>query len=289
MGWIGLSLLSAAFVASSDAVIKRATHQLDAYTLSWGLTLIAAAVLWPVVVLRGEMPPFGPTALGILAGSAVLNILRQVLIVKSLEATDLSIVGPLMGTTPMFLLLVAPVMLGETASWQGAAGVVVTVAGSYVLCVDHREMGMLRPIRAFLAERGPRLVLMAAAVSALTATLDKIGLLRTSPAAWSAALLTAIALGLTPMALKGQHRRGGLHSPFAWGLMGLAGILLAAGSLSLMFALELGLAAYVIALKRVSGPMSVLLGRAAFREGYFTRRLIGSAIIMGGVLLIALG
>jgi drug/metabolite transporter (DMT)-like permease len=288
VGWIALSLLSAAFVASGDAVIKRATHQLDAYALSWGLSVVAAALLWPVVLVRGELPPFGPMVLGILAGSAVLNILRQVLIVKSLETADLSIVGPLLGTTPMFLLLVSPVLLGETASWIGGAGVVVTVAGSYVLCMNHGENGILRPFRAFIAERGPRLVLMAAAVSALTAAMDKTGLLRTSPLAWSAAIMSAIALGLTPVALSAPHRRRGLRSRSAWSLMAIAGTLLAAGSLSLMLALEIGLAAYVIALKRVSGPLSVLLGRAAFQEGFFVRRLIGSAIIVGGVLLIAL-
>ncbi len=56
---------------------------------------------------------------------------------------------------------------------------------------------------------------------------------------------------------------------------------------SQMTALSLTLVAYVIAIKRTSAVFSVILGWAIFRERGFKARLLGSSIMLLGVIAIA--
>lgn len=290
MGWIALSLLSATLFAFSEAVIKRVTSEVDVYAITWGSSLVAAAALWPVVLHRGDLPGIGSMVLFIFSLSVLLNLLLRVLMIRGLGETDLSVAGPLLGTTPMFLLIISPFVLGETPSLTGAAGVLVIVSGSYFLYMDLEDRSFLAPFRAIVADHGPRLILFAAIVGAFAASIDKIGVLRTSPPFWSAAVMTAIAAALTPMVVFGkEERRSGLRRGSVLMLLGVSGLLVAGASLSLMFAFELGLAAYVVALKRVSGPITVFLGRATFHEAGFRQRLIGSLVILAGVVLVSAG
>lgn len=290
MGWVALSLLSATLFAFGEAAVKRLTTEIDVYAIAWVSSLVAGAALWPVAVQSGDLPAIGTTVLMVFSLSVLLNLLLRVLMIRGLGETDLSVAGPLLGTTPMFLLIISPFVLGEIPSLLGAVGVLVIVSGSYVLYLDVEDRTFLAPLRAILADHGARLILLAAIVGAFAGSVDKIGVLRTSPALWSAAVMTAIAVGLTPLMLWGSgNRRAGLRNGSVLALLAVAGLLAAGASLSLMFAFEIGMAAYVVALKRVSGPITVFLGRASFHEGGFRQRLMGSLVILAGVVLVSLG
>jgi uncharacterized membrane protein len=53
-----------------------------------------------------------------------------------------------------------------------------------------------------------------------------------------------------------------------------------------MTALSLTLAAYVVAMKRMSGVFSVFLGNIFLKEANLRQRLLGSFVMLLGVLLI---
>ncbi len=190
--------------------------------------------------------------------------------------------------TPLFLLLTSPLLLGESPSPLGMAGVLLIVLGSYLLNIHHRSRGYLAPFRALLSEPGPRLMLLVALLWSITANVDKIGLQHSSPMFYGFAINAFLALALLPLALRRLRLTGqGLRADFG-NLLAIGG----AGGLTIvcqMAALNLAIVPYVIAIKRTSTIMSVLWGALLFKEANLRERLLGTVVMVGGVLLIVLG
>lgn len=63
----------------------------------------------------------------------------------------------------------------------GLIGVVLIVIGSYVLNIKRRNAGYLALFKAMLEQRWPRLMLYAAFILSITSSIDKIGVLNSSP------------------------------------------------------------------------------------------------------------
>jgi drug/metabolite transporter (DMT)-like permease len=161
------------------------------------------------------------------------------------------------------------------------------VAGAYRLKAGESKAGLLAPLRALLAERGPRLMLLVAFIWSVSANFDKIGARNSSPLLWATALNMFIAAALLPLVL--HRRRGkrllpdGLKGLF---LIGTAGGL---GSICQMTAITLTLVPYVIAIKRTSILMSSLWGHLRLGETGLRERLPATLMMSVGVALLIIG
>ena len=295
MGWFTLALLTGGLVALRDALLKGgATGSADEYTTIFTLST-TTAVLLGVVLLAVGVPPAGAGLTIAILGSAVPNVLAYLLLVRSLRLSDLSLVAPLMGLTPLFLLVTSPLILGERAAPLGLLGVLLIVIGAYVLNVEDIRHGVLAPFRALLRDRGARIMLGVAFLWSISANFDKIGVQATSPIAWPVVVHGFIALALGPVVLARRVERGRARSDrvvpprgSAPILMLLAGLVNALAMIAQMTALTLTLVPYVIALKRTSVLFSVGLGRLLFGEGHIRARAFGASIILAGVIVFAL-
>jgi len=286
MLWVALALLTAAFESAKDVLSKLRLRQADEYLVAWAWRCFALPFLLPPLLL---FPPPRPDAefWGALLVSGALNTVSAVLYMQALKASELSLTVPMIAFSPLFLLLTSPLMLGEAPGWSGVAGVLLIVAGSYRLGSAPGRRGLFAPLRALLAERGPRRMLLVALIWSVSANVDKIGVLHSSPLCWAAALNAFIALALLPAVL--LRSRGGRLLP-----QGLPGLLLigAAGGLGSacqMTALSLTLVPYVIAIKRSSIVMSSLWGHLRLGEAGMRRRLPAALLMLAGVVLITLG
>jgi uncharacterized membrane protein len=221
-----------------------------------------------------------------LLGSTMLNTLAISLYARALHASDLSTTVPMLAFSPLFLLVTAPLILGEFPTFWGLVGVLLVVLGSYVLNIRAYQQGLLAPYRALLRERGPQLMLVVAFIWSIAATIDKIGILQSAPIFWVTAVNGAMALALTPLMLRtpacvSHIRRAG---PFLL----LMGIFSALALVAQMHAISLTLVPYVIAIKRSSILMSVVFGTLLFHEVGLQERLAGVVIMLAGVLCITL-
>lgn len=287
MEWAVLALLSAVCTALTDATVKRAMRRVDEYTAAWVVSTVAAVILWPTTPWN-RLPPMDAKLLLVLLVSGVLNTSIYVLVAKGVRHADLSIAAPLFGLTPAFMLVTSPLLLGEVPSLLGGSGVLVVVIGSYLLGWHGQSTGMFAPIKSLLTQPGPRYMLGAAVAGSFAAVIDKGGVKATSPAFWAASVNSMVAVGCTFFVLA-RHRTAALRNAHAAGvLLSVGGCLTAVATVSQMSALHLGLATYVIAIKKVHGPISVVLGYLGFGEIEFRRRLLASFIILVGVSIILL-
>jgi drug/metabolite transporter (DMT)-like permease len=180
-------------------------------------------------------------------------------------------------------------LLGEVPTAFGMAGVLLILAGSYIV-VDTAP-GQ-RPGGAFLrffSDRGVQLRLAALACSATEAVFLKHAILRGSPEVaflcWSVLGLPVAAAGVLILRRDAigeellrfrRHWRTYFWLAFATGLMQLATLLT-------FGALQVG---YSLALFQLSTLISVFLGSRYFGERDIRRRLLGAGVMVAGAILI---
>lgn len=283
--WIILSFLTAVCEALKDGLCKKSLKSFDVFTIAWVWKVFSLPFIFPLFFFApvpGSLPVEFWVALLVGGG---LNILATLLYIRAINLSDLSITLPLLSFTPVFLLLTSPVMVGDVPTLPGYAGVFFIFAGSYLLGIKDRST-MLSPLLAIIREPGARLMLVVALIWSVAANMDKIGVMSTNPFFWAACVQSFISLGLTIVlffnraALKGRIS-GNLK------VLLLIGFFTGAGFVFQMSAIQIGLVPYVIAIKRTSIIMGVLIGGLYFMEKDLKTRMTAAAVMLIGVFLIA--
>ncbi len=285
MAWLLFACLTACFESFKDVTMKHSLRDAPASLVAWSwvffsLPFLALALLQqPPVVLGGAFWLA-------LATSGSLNILAISLYAHALKHSDLSVTLPMIAFSPLFLLVSGPIIVGEFPSAGGVVGVLLVVAGSYLLNIRERRQGYLAPYKALLRERGPQFMLGVALIWGVAATIDKVGVQNSSPVFWIASSNTVVSLGLTPLLLRsGANIR---HLRVAWPYLLIIGFFAGLALMFQMMAIELTLVAYVISVKRLSIMLGVLSGFLLFREQNIRARLAGVSVMLLGVVCITL-
>lgn len=287
MGWAILSFLTAFFRSLADVFSKIGLQRADLYVVSWSIRAFSLPVLLPILFFI-EIPSVDLPFFGALIVGSGLNVLTTILYMRAIKDADLSLTVPMVSFTPVFLLITSPLMLGEFPDLFGLIGVLFVVGGSYFLQIQKAHTDPLGPFKALWNEKGPRLMLMNAAIWSVTANVDKIGIEHSSPFFWVVVTHTGITIGLLPIMLKrSPHRVHELKGKF--GSLFPIGLVTSIALICQMAALTMTLVVHVITIKRISTVLSVIWGGALFKEKGFGQRIGGVSIMLLGVFLITLG
>jgi drug/metabolite transporter (DMT)-like permease len=283
--WILLGFLTALFTSLQEIVTKRIAGKIDPYVIAWGW-LFFSLPFYLLVILREPLPAIGPHFWKAVAVSTVILTVAAVYYVKAIEISDLSLCVPMLAFTPLFLLATSPVLVGEFPAPLGLLGVLVIVAGSYMLNLQDRRKGWLQPFKDLWINKGPRYMLIVAFLFSIGANIDKIGVVNSSPVVWIFALNASVTLALTAVMLKrSKDIFRQVRSQFGW--LFLAGFYNGTAILFQMFAIEMTIVPYLIAVKRTSALMTALYGLIILKEKGFKERLAGAFLMVLGVYLIA--
>jgi uncharacterized membrane protein len=286
MTWFVLSFLTALCESLKDVFSKKGLANVDEFVIAWALRFFALPFLLPMLFFV-KIPALGKQFWPALLIGGSLNVVTTILYMKAIKQSALSLTVPMVAFTPLFILVTSPLIVGEWPNFWGVLGVLLIVAGSYVLNLGERQRGCLAPFRALLQERGPRLMLITAFLWSITANFDKIGVRNSSPLFWSITLAAFAVLVLFPVMLY-QSQRAIKQIPMRLRALLPIGFFGAMTAILQMTAISLTLVAYVIAIKRTSAVMSVVWGHLIFKEKGVKERLVGAGIMVVGVLLISL-
>ena len=284
--WFPLALLCALSLATSDALVKKALTGHDDVLILWLRLVVALPFLLStllVIPLPTLYPGFWPAVLTALP----LEMLAAVLYVRALKLSPLGLTLPFLALTPVFLLVIPWLLLGERIAPAGVAGILCIAAGSYTLNLKEVRQGFLAPFRAIRREPGSRMMIAVAFIFSFTSTLGKQAIACSSPLFFAALYFSLLVLAFAPIALwRGRRelaahsRREALRATF------LPGISYAVSIACHMLALSLTKVAYMISVKRLSLLFGVLYGHYLFREESLRERLLGTALMLAGVVLI---
>ncbi len=286
MLWVPFAILTAFFESLKDVFSKKSLATLDVYLVAWSANVFAIAFLIPILLFIGIPTIQSPFWLALLIGGT-LNVIAFILYIQAIKIADLSITVPLVTLTPLFMLVTSPLIVQESATAADIIGIFLIVVGSYVLNLQERKYGYFAPLKAIWQNKGSRLMFVVAFIWSITSNFDKIGVVNSSPMFWSTALYGFLAIAMLPIVWvrSRQHLPAILSNRRELATIGLFHAL---GISFQMAAVGHTLVTQVIAVKRTSALMSVLLGHLLFREKGLRERLAGAAIMVAGVVVMTL-
>lgn len=279
--WVWLALGSALSLSLSDVAAKKALRSADPWVVAWIKLAGATLVTFPLFFFTPWPDPW--PFLGIVALAVPLELAALYGYHRAIARSPLSMTVPMLAFTPVFLLGVGWVFLGEAPGWHGAAGVLLVAVGAYLL--PGAEGGVLAPLRAIWREPGARTMLLVAFVYAFTATLGKMAVGMAHPLFFGAFYPLVLATALTPAVLTARRRAAltGLSPRLVLSL----GVAYGAMIVFHFSAIVRAPAAFMIAVKRTSLLFAVLWGRLVFHEQFSHRRVLGAALMLAGVFVLA--
>ncbi|MBK1644327.1 EamA family transporter [Thiocapsa imhoffii] len=289
MDWVSLSLLCAFSLASADAATKAWLQGFAARELVVVRFGVVGLLMAPLLLGMPPIKSLDPAFWLWIAALIPLEIAAMLLYMAAIRDHPLSLTLPYLAFTPVLVMLVAWLLLGETVTARGAVGILAVVAGAWLLnCQQVRlndRRSWLHPFRAMLAAPGSRMMLLVAAIYAVTATLGKGAMRYLEPAYFGAFYFALLGLAVGVLIVLPRPRI----------LLKLASrpapVLLVAALMAVMvythfLALQEVEAAYMIAVKRTSLLFGILYGALLFREPGLAAHLPAGLLMVGGVTLI---
>ena len=217
--------------------------------------------------------------------SFLINVVAFNLFFKALSESSLSLTMPFTAFTPLFLIPIAFFLLGELPDIKGISGILLIIVGAYGL---HSGLGnFFGPFRNFYINKGTRHMMIVAVMWSVTATLEKIAILSSSPEFYAVTINFLLSAAYGPY-IYFFHREHARSIPKNFGKLSLIGLISGAMALFQFTALKFLFVSYVIAFKRAGAIVSVVLGFVLFQERNFLKNLIFTSLMVVGVVLIML-
>lgn len=271
-----LVLCSAGLHASWNLIVKGEDDKLFS---GWLTVLTPSLLLSPVLLVTG-LPP--PEAWPILLGSAVIHTGYMIALTQAYVHGDLSVVYPVArGLAPILVAVGAPLFLGERLSPTAILGIVLVGGGIAWLGISAR--------RSSASFAGLAWAVATSVFIASYSIVDKVGVSRTNPVSYIIVLMGANAVFMTPVVLwRRDTRRLVAVWRRRWGSAILGGLLSITAYLLVLIAMRLTQVSYIAALRESSVVLAALLGWRVLREPYGGRRILASAVVALGLVLLVL-
>ncbi len=287
--WVILSFVSAFSLATSDALTKKALRLDNEYLVAW-LRLVFSLPPLVLLLLFIPVPDLDRTFYLSFFCALPLEILALILYIKALRISPMSLTLPFLSLTPIFLIVFSRVIVGESVSLKGAAGIILIATGGYSLNITSVRKGFLAPVKAIARERGSVYMIIVAMIYSITSSLGKLAIEHSSPLFFGSTYFIAVTLCFTPLVcINLDNRPVGRVLRSEIGSAILPGLFFSAMIVSHMLAMSLARVAYMIAIKRSSLIIGSIYGFVFFRERNIRERLFGAALMFAGFVLIVGG
>lgn len=288
MDWFTLSLTCALSLALADALTKKFFPTYDGWQLLLIRFVVPAFLLLPFAFLF-PLPPVSAEFWLWMVVLVPLEILAMLLYMLAIRDSPLHLTLPYLAFTPVFNVLTGFLLLGETLTSQGLAGVCLVVCGAYILNIGKIKTGKnwLAPFIAITRERGSRLMLATALIYSFTSAAGKAAMQYATPQSFGPFYFVLIGTCLVVVTLLIHPKK--LPVLFTKPKHTLTvGALMAAMVITHFLALALVEVAYMISVKRTSLLFGILFGAVLFKERHLAQHFIAGALMVFGVTLILL-
>jgi drug/metabolite transporter (DMT)-like permease len=270
-----------------NTVMKRLGHSLDEYINVWGrftflLPFAAAFVLWKGV------PAIKPGFYLACACFAVSQTIATMALSKALKLSDISMVTALWKVSLLVLVVLGYFTLKEQPTLLGILGIVISMAGVYLLNVNRAHIAWWAPLAVLLTDRGMRYSLLAALFYAPSVVTIKWAMQCSDQYTGTFGAYLAASLLVTPIVLA-TSRRHFVEVPRYWKAFVSFGLFASLGTVSQGTAYLMTLSSYVEAVKQVELLFAMAIGVIVFHEKQTVRDIAPGALVMlVGVVLVSL-
>lgn len=283
-----IAATSWANVVQKRMLNANAYSPLALFVIEWGWMTLLTVPWWLSTLSLGAMFWFWMLL------TCLLEVPGNVMLLKSLRSTELSIFGPLASFKPAISLLLSFILFAEVPTAWGLVGVMVVLFGSAILTSEPRNGDASRLSQA---ERrvGIRDRLLSTFMTAMASVFLKQAIeLATQWQALAAWCVVGWVMSLLWMGVATMGKRPARLSSVVSGsslratvLVAIALLVMQGCTIALFARMNVG---YALALFQIGSLVSVLLGHRLFGEAHLVRRLIAASImVLGAVVIIVAG
>ncbi len=282
LGYI-LAILTCIFFGLQGTYGKILAKYFPSAIITWATFTFTLPFVLAFLLIKGIPPINWSSFAWATITSFLINVIAFNLFFKALSLSSLFLTMPFTAFTPLFLIPVAFVILGELPDWKGSGGILLIILGAYGL---HSGTGnLLTPFRHFFTNKGTRYMLIVAVMWSVSATVEKVAILNSSPEFYAVAINLLLSAAYLPYIFV-FHRGEAGNIPKNIKRLFFIGLISAAMLIFQYTAYEYLLASYVIAFKRAGVIVSVFLGSLLFKEEKIFKNLTFTALMVVGVILI---
>ncbi|MBO4595779.1 MAG: EamA family transporter [Bacteroidales bacterium] len=283
--WIWLILASAVFLGAYDVAKKKAIEKNNIWYILFGATALSALFLSPFLT-HGSASEHGA-----LIFKATLVCTSWVCGMVALRLLPITIVSPFKASRPMFVVIFSLLLFGERLSPLQWVGVAVILAALFLLGRTGGREGI-----SFLRNRGVWALFASILTGVASALFDKhilsgMGMAPLFVQSWTNVYISALlAVVILARALASGHGSPAFERfRFDWCIL-LVAVLITAADMLYFFALKQdgAMLSVVSLLRRSSAIVTFALGAVVFKEHRICEKTIILAILLGGVVLLAL-
>ena len=264
----------------------------DKQCFVWWYEVFGLIFFFPVFVYTVSREPAALDSIGpLILVSGLIHFLYWYFLAKSLENGDLSLVYPIMRSSPAVVLLFSCTLLGERVSPLGAAGIVLVALGVY--CINMQRLSwaeLARPLVAVRRDPATGYALLTLLTVAAYSLVDKVAVGRMPPVVF-AFIYPWVSLVLFSIYLRRVKSAGQWHGEWTAHRRPIlvCGVLSIFGYLLILIAFTIERVSYIVGLRQLSIVFAVLLGGQLLKEKHKAIRVGASLVIFLGAYLIALG
>ena len=288
--WFFEALFFSLWTAVSVFLIKKWSSKIPSSALILFTFLFTLPWMVILILITGGFPKAGIMFYLFMLGSAIFDIIAFYSYFKAINISEISLIGPISSFGPVFTTLFAFMALNETPSEFRLIGILLIVAGSYILNIVSNKKDLFAPFTNLFRNKGVLLALFAAFLWSITPIFQKKAIFETNPTTplfasfVGMAFVTIYFLATNVSAFK-KYKRDIKNNLPVLIIYGLGTALAQLAAYSAFASSYLG---YVTAIMRSSGIFTVIIGGIFLKERTIGKKIIGSAIMLAGVLLLAI-
>jgi drug/metabolite transporter (DMT)-like permease len=288
MFWLTLAFCSAVLSAAAAVIQKKVLFRLNALEFSFFVSLIIL-IFSLIIPFAMDVTSLPPAQILIVIGKSILGGVAFFLVMMSLEHNPISTALPILGLTPAVTAIAALIILGESLQGWEWLGILMMMAGTYVL-EKRPSHSANQSVKNALLSHSHYYIYTALGLFALSSVFDKllVGGYKVDPLLvlfyqhCVYCLMFGIFLFVRKQSLYAVVRKGTSQLPFVLAVA----LLTLAYRFTQLEATKVAPVALVLAIKRTSILYASFLGGKLFSEERLPQKLLGGALIVGAGFII---
>ncbi|MDP2247462.1 MAG: EamA family transporter [Nitrosomonadales bacterium] len=220
--------------------------------------------------------------------AALLDAGGWIFLVTSLSRTDLSVFGPLNAYKVVLSMLFALLFLGEVPSLQGGVGILIILAGSFLL-LPAKTSGFKNSLSLFARDRGVQSRFFSIFLFSVGTIFLKNAVVASTPLdtlVWWSLMGLPLILFANMLLATGEFSRNFKDSRDYWQVIVLIGLMVFVMQFFTLVLLSTMLVAYALALFQMAMVLQVFVGKHVFQEKHFVKRLMASLVMLVGSCMV---
>jgi uncharacterized membrane protein len=288
--WVFYSLFFAVWGALQTFFTKNLTKKISPLALLYVFFLFNIPFAFILLFFLGGIPHVSVNFYLYIGIAGFLDAIAFICAYLAISKSAISLIAPISSFSPVFTTFIAIFALNEIPAPIKFGGILLVVAGAYLLNIADAREGILTPFKTLFSHKGVLLYLIAYFIWSITPIFQKKAIFETSPQVPLFAAIVGMVfclIFLTPFAIKKAIKNfREVKSNLKWFVINGVGTAFSQAAAYAAFALVF--VGYATSIFRLSALFIIIMGGVFLKEKRIKERLLGASVMLVGAILIAL-